>query len=123
MCNFTRKVFLNNFKLLAKEGTDPFYKGEIAQSVVNCVQEAGGCLTMEDMAQHETTFDQPISTVYKDKLIWEMPPNDQGIVALMALNVLSGFDLTSSKSAISLTFHKPLSRVILLSLYVLEWWK
>ena len=50
-------------------------------------------MTPADLAAHQTTFDQPISVEYKGVRLWEMPPNGQGIVALMILNLLETFDL------------------------------
>ena len=59
------------------------------------VQRAGGCLTVEDLASHHSTWDEPISTTYRGLRIWECPPNGQGLAALLALNMLEGFDLAS----------------------------
>ena len=49
---------------------------------------------MEDLKTHHSTFDTPIMTTYRGIDVWEMPPNGQGITALMALNILEGFDFT-----------------------------
>ena len=48
---------------------------------------------MEDFANHTSTYEDPISTVYRGIEVWEIPPNGQGIIALMALNILEGFNL------------------------------
>ena len=56
---------------------------------MDTVQKSGGCLTREDMTSHSNLFQDPISTVYKGIRVWEMPPNGQGLVALIALNILS----------------------------------
>ncbi|XP_066925060.1 glutathione hydrolase-like YwrD proenzyme [Clytia hemisphaerica] len=80
------------FEKLAAEGKRGFYEGSIAQSIVDAVQGCGGCLTMQDMASHTNTFDEPISTDYKGIRIWEMPPNGQGLVALIAFNILKEMD-------------------------------
>jgi gamma-glutamyltranspeptidase/glutathione hydrolase len=50
-------------------------------------------LAKEDLAAHESTWEVPISTVYRNVRVWECPPNGQGLAALLALNVLEGFDL------------------------------
>lgn len=52
-------------------------------------------MTLEDMKEHKSSFDTPIKTTYRDIDVWEMPPSGQGITALMALNILEGFDFTS----------------------------
>ena len=48
---------------------------------------------MEDFANHTSTYEDPISTVYRGIEVWEIPPNGQGIIALIALNILEGFNL------------------------------
>ena len=48
---------------------------------------------MEDMKNHESYFQDPISTLYKGVRVWEMPPNGQGLVALLGLNILEGMDI------------------------------
>lgn len=61
------------FRLLAKEGPDGFYKGRIAQAVVDLVQAQGGLLTLEDMAAHRTDLVEPISLTYgKDIRVYEV---------------------------------------------------
>eukprot|EP01116_Phalansterium_solitarium_P009971 TRINITY_DN2430_c0_g1_i2.p1 TRINITY_DN2430_c0_g1~~TRINITY_DN2430_c0_g1_i2.p1 ORF type:complete len:412 (+),score=128.84 TRINITY_DN2430_c0_g1_i2:24-1238(+) len=83
------------FRALAADGADGFYKGRVAQSIVDLVQSLGGSMTLEDLASHRSTFDQPISVNYRGVDVWEMPPNGQGITALLALKILDGFDLAS----------------------------
>jgi gamma-glutamyltranspeptidase/glutathione hydrolase len=50
-------------------------------------------MTEEDLAAHTSTWEAPISTAYRSLCIWECPPNGQGLAALIALNILEGFDL------------------------------
>src|ERR687893_1535693 len=78
---------------VAEGGADAFYNGEIARSMALCVQEAGGYLSEEDLAAHETTWVEPISTEYRGVRVYEIPPPGQGIAALEMLNILEGFDL------------------------------
>jgi gamma-glutamyltranspeptidase/glutathione hydrolase len=61
---------------------------------VQVVQQAGGVMTMEDLAAHQSTWDEPIYADYRGVRVWECPPNGQGLAALLALNVLEGFDLS-----------------------------
>lgn len=78
---------------IADGDKDAYYKGAIAESIARVVQESGGVMTTADLAAHESTWDMPISTVYRGLRVWECPPNGQGLAALLALNVLQGFDL------------------------------
>jgi len=80
-------------RAVAEGGKDAFYLGEIARKIAETVQAHGGVMTVEDLAAHESTWDQPISTTYRGIRVWECPPNGQGLAALIALNVLEGFDL------------------------------
>ena len=80
---------------VAEGGKNAFYEGEIAEAIAQVVQDAGGCLDVEDLGRHTSTWETPISTVYKQLRIWECPPNGQGLTALLALNILEGFDLAS----------------------------
>lgn len=79
--------------VIAIEGKDAFYRGAIAHAIVEVVREAGGCLTLEDLAAHESTWEEPISVTYHGVRFWECPPNGQGIAALLALNLLETYDL------------------------------
>ncbi len=79
---------------LAEHGKPGFYEGRIAEAIAKCVQAHGGVMTVEDLKKHCTTFDEPIKTTYRGVDVWEMPPNGQGITALLALNILEGFDFT-----------------------------
>lgn len=78
---------------IASGGKEAFYKGESARAIVAAIREQGGVMTMEDLAAHESTWVDPIHTSYRGMNVWECPPNGQGITALLALNVLEGFDL------------------------------
>jgi gamma-glutamyltranspeptidase/glutathione hydrolase len=62
--------------------------------LVGKVQEYGGCLDLNDMKSHTTTFPDAIKTTFKDMDIWEVPPNGQGITALIALNIISNLNLS-----------------------------
>jgi gamma-glutamyltranspeptidase/glutathione hydrolase len=86
------------FRAIAEGGKEAYYQGDIAQSIAQVVQEAGGAMTVEDLAAHESTWDEPISTTYRGVRVWECPPNGQGLAALIALNALEGFELSKQDS-------------------------
>lgn len=90
---FRNPGLARTFRVVAEGGRDAYYKGEIARAIAQVVQAAGGVLTEDDLAAHTSTWDTPISTVYRGLRVWECPPNGQGLAALLALNVLEGFDL------------------------------
>jgi len=81
---------------LSEGGKSAFYQGEIAEAITQVVGNAGGCLTSEDLASHHSTWEEPVHTTYRDVQVWECPPNGQGLTALLALNILEGFDLAAS---------------------------
>ena len=84
----------NNFwQKIAEKGSAGYYEGEVAQAIVDVVQKFGGVMTLDDLKNHCSTYNEQISTVYKGCRVWEIPPNGQGIVALMALNILQPYDL------------------------------
>ncbi len=78
---------------IAQSGADDFYTGELAERIVAFAQATGGFLSAADLAQHTSTWVEPISTNYRGYDVWEIPPNGQGLAALIALNILEGFDL------------------------------
>ena len=85
-------------RLIAEAGKSAFYHGPIAHAIAAVVQQAGGCLTESDLAAHTSTWEEPISVEYRGLRIWECPPNGQGLAALLALNLVEGFDLQSLTS-------------------------
>jgi len=86
-----------SLKLLAEKGKSGFYEGEIAQAIVDVIKQSGGYMTLEDLKAHKTTFDEPISVNYRGYDVYEIPPNGQGITALIALNILENFDISVLK--------------------------
>ncbi|HZY44518.1 MAG TPA: gamma-glutamyltransferase [Anaerolineae bacterium] len=90
---FKNPDLAQTLRIIAEGGSDAFYRGSIAKQIAQHVQSQGGYLSATDFAQHTSTWDIPVSTVYRDAQIFECPPNGQGIIALMALNILEGFDL------------------------------
>ena len=95
---FVQKNLARTFRTLAKGGRDAFYRGEIGRTIVDYVQKHGGYLTMEDLAEHKSTWVEPISTTYKGHTLYEFPPNNQGLTALLLLNILEPIDLKGMQS-------------------------
>jgi gamma-glutamyltranspeptidase/glutathione hydrolase len=79
---------------LASGGKAAFYEGEIAEAIVAVLQQSGGLMSAEDLASHASTWEMPISCTYHGYRVWECPPNGQGLAALLALNILEGYELS-----------------------------
>ncbi|WP_291780058.1 gamma-glutamyltransferase [Cecembia sp.] len=81
---------------ISKNGRDEFYKGETAERLVAFIQEKGGIITMEDMAQYEAKWRDPIQFEYRGfKVISMAPPSSGGITLAQIFGMLEGFDLAS----------------------------
>ena len=91
---FRNPEFARTLRTLAAEGPDAFYLGDIGRQIAACVQEAGGVLTQDDLAAYRPEWVTPLSLPYRDGYVFhEIPPNGQGLTALIALNIARGFDL------------------------------
>lgn len=81
--------------LIADSDGDAFYRGELAVAMAAQAERDGGYLTAADLADHAPVWVAPIATNYRGYNIWEIPPNGQGLTALLALNILEGYDLAA----------------------------
>lgn len=95
---FRNPGLARTFEAIARGGASAFYQGDIAESMVSVMKEAGGCMSADDLAAHVSTWEEPISVTYRGLRVYECPPNGQGITALIALNILEGFDLSALAS-------------------------
>lgn len=102
---FRNPGLARTFRAVAQAGKQAFYQGAIAEAIAATVQAAGGCLTTDDLAAHESTWEQPIHTTYRGLRVWECPPNGQGLAALIALNILEGYDLASMEPLSATRLH------------------
>jgi gamma-glutamyltranspeptidase/glutathione hydrolase len=94
----TGEVFRNadlawSLQQIAEHGRDAYYKGEIAKRVLETIKRHGGVMTGQDMAEYSAEWVEPISTTYRDWTVYELPPNGQGLAALMMLNIMETFPL------------------------------
>jgi len=74
---------------IAAEGADVVYEGAVGEAIARAVQDAGGFLTVEDLAGFEAEWIDPLSTTYGGVEVFELGPNNQGQIALEALNIAS----------------------------------
>lgn len=77
-----------SLRAIAKDGRKAFYEGEIAEHLVDYLRSKGGAHTLEDFAEYQGEFVEPIRIAYRDYEIHECPPPGQGMVALVLLNIL-----------------------------------
>lgn len=92
---FRNPTLARTFRTIAEQGKPGFYEGEIAEAIIATVHAHDGVMTLDDLATHTSTWDEPISTTYRDLRVWECPPNGQGLATLLALNILEEFDLAA----------------------------
>jgi gamma-glutamyltranspeptidase/glutathione hydrolase len=96
---FINEGSARTLELIAATRAEAFYSGEIAQALAAHAAATGGLITLEDLANHSSLWVDPISVRYRDHEVWELPPNGQGIAALIALGLLDGVDLARKTPA------------------------
>lgn len=79
---------------IAQNGRDGYYKGATAQAIVDTVKQNGGVMELADLADFQPEWVDPISTTYRGWTVYEIPPNTQGIAALMMLNIMEQFPMS-----------------------------
>ena len=82
-------------RAIAEDGPAGFYEGPVANAIVRTLQELGGVMTHDDLKAHTSTWGESITSTYGGITIHEHPPNGQGLTALIAMNIASGFDLAA----------------------------
>lgn len=94
---------------IAESNAGDFYRGDIADRIDAYFRREGGFLRKEDLEAFQPQWVEPVSINYRGYDVWELPPNGQGIVALMALNMLKGFDFTEKESVT--TYHRQIEAI------------
>ena len=101
-----RPDLAKTFNLIADQGMDAFYKGEIASLMVEAMNKNNGLFSLEDFSSYKVSFSDPISTAYRGNLVFTAgPPSGGGITLLTALNILSYFGLGELQSDSTITYH------------------
>jgi gamma-glutamyltranspeptidase/glutathione hydrolase len=85
---FENHDLANALRLVANNGADAFYKGEIARAILSTSHSLGGTIAADDLAEFSPEWVEPISTTYRDWTVYELPPNGQGMAALEMLNIM-----------------------------------
>ena len=83
------------YRKIAEGGADAFYRGDIAERIVEFSRKHGGFFSMRDFEDHTSEWVEPVSTTYRGYDVWELPPNGQGIAVLQMLNMLEPYELRS----------------------------
>jgi gamma-glutamyltranspeptidase/glutathione hydrolase len=92
-------------RTLATRGVRDFYEGEVAAKIVAFARATGGLLSADDLTAHESRWVEPIKVDYRGYEVWEIPPNGQGLAALIALAILQGTDLASHPHGSEASLH------------------
>jgi gamma-glutamyltranspeptidase / glutathione hydrolase len=80
-------------KRIAEHGRDGFYKGPTADAIVALSKTSGGTMTLADLGEFQVEWQEPIKTTYRGWTVYELPPQGQGIAALMMLNIMERYPL------------------------------
>jgi gamma-glutamyltranspeptidase/glutathione hydrolase len=94
---------------IGKTNSASFYKGDLADRIDRFSVKYGGYLRKDDLENYSVEFVEPVSVNYRGYDIWELPPNGQGLVTLMALNILKGFEFYERDTAD--TYHKQIEAI------------
>lgn len=106
---WSSKGHADTLRSIAETGAKSFYTGEYAEKIDHYSRLSNGYLRAEDLADFKPEWVNPISINYKGYDVWEIPPNGQGMIALMALNILNGFEFSEKESAN--TYHKQIEAI------------
>jgi len=90
---FRQPNLAKTWRELGKHGRDYYYSGELARKIVAASDAGGGYLKLPDLAGQHSEWMDPISAIYRGHRVIEMPPNGQGLIVLMALRILEGYDI------------------------------
>jgi gamma-glutamyltranspeptidase/glutathione hydrolase len=82
----------DSLQSIADTYAESFYRGELAEKIDAFARESGGLICKEDLARYQSEWVDPIKVNYRGYDIWEIPPSGQGLVVLMALNILKGYE-------------------------------
>ncbi len=88
----SQPLLARTLALIGENGPDEFYKGTIAQDMVEHLQKLGGLHTARDFAEARGSYETPVKTHFRGHVVHECPPAGQGVIALLILNILSGFE-------------------------------
>jgi gamma-glutamyltranspeptidase/glutathione hydrolase len=80
-------------ELIAATGGEAFYRGALAERIVAAAEAEGGAISLDDLGEHKADWVEPLGVDFKGYRVHELPPNGQGLAALIALGILDRIDL------------------------------
>ena len=100
---WTNEALANTLEIIANDGCDEFYRGNLTQRMVDFLESVGSPLTLDDFANHYGTWVDPVNVTYRDKvMLSELPDNMQGIAALQMLNMMELYNFGNDENEIGL---------------------
>ncbi|KAL3954344.1 hypothetical protein ACCO45_009907 [Purpureocillium lilacinum] len=102
----TRKRYADTMEVIAHHGADSFYTGPIARATIAALQKANGTMTMEDLKNYTVALREPVRIQYRGYTLTSTNAPSSGVVALSALNTVSGYDGFGDPAQINLTTHR-----------------
>jgi gamma-glutamyltranspeptidase/glutathione hydrolase len=90
---FRNPALAESLRQVAAHGRDAFYNGPMTATMVKFLREQGGTHTLEDFADFQPEWIEPISTTYRGWTVYELPPNGAGVAALSMLNIMEQFPM------------------------------
>jgi gamma-glutamyltranspeptidase / glutathione hydrolase len=102
---FANPDLARTLETVAREGRDAFYRGRLARTMDAYFQRIGGPLRLADLAVHRGEWVEPVSTPYRDTVVWQIPPNSQGVTTLQILGILERFDMAGAGLLTSQSLH------------------
>jgi gamma-glutamyltranspeptidase/glutathione hydrolase len=103
---FSNPDLAKALRLIAEQGRDAFYKGPIAQAIVQTSSAFGGAMQLDDLAEFSAEWVEPISIDYRGWKVYELTPNGQGMAALEMLNIMSNFQADKDGPQGTVELHK-----------------
>jgi gamma-glutamyltranspeptidase/glutathione hydrolase len=102
---FRNPALARSLRAIAAHGGDAFYRGDIARAILACSDERGGALAAADLSDYRPEWVTPLTTTYRGWEVHEIPPNSQGIAALIMLNILEQFPIQEFGRGTPVTMH------------------
>src|SRR6185437_15353889 len=103
---FRNPEMAHTLRLIAEQGRDAVYKGEIGAAILKTSQRLGGTMTAEDLASFSADWVTPISIDYRGWRVYELPPNGQGMAALEMLNIMETSPASPLGASSAVEMHK-----------------